>query len=113
MRVGWLGVGAMGAPMAARAARSRHSVRAYDITPERAAALAADGVQPAETIAGAAAGADVVAIMVATPASRPGPSATEAAPPHRRMATGAAPASLPDFAYSSRYTESTCRWEGR
>jgi len=79
MRVGWLGVGAMGAPMAARAARSGHSVRAYDITPERAAALAADGVQPAETIVGAAAGADVVAIMVATPASRPGPSATEAA----------------------------------
>jgi len=48
MRVGWLGVGAMGAPMATRAARSGHSVRAYDITPERAAALAADGVQPAE-----------------------------------------------------------------
>jgi 3-hydroxyisobutyrate dehydrogenase len=67
MRVGWLGVGAMGAPMAARAARSGHSVRAHDITPERAAALAADGVQPAETIASAAAAADVVAIMVATP----------------------------------------------
>src|SRR5215831_1810184 len=67
MRVGWLGVGAMGAPMATRAARSGHSVRAYDVTPERAAALAADGVQPADTIASAAAGADIVAIMVATP----------------------------------------------
>src|SRR5436190_2481320 len=67
MRVGWLGVGAMGAPMAARAARSGHSVRAYDTTPERATALAADGVEPAETIAAAAASADVVAIMVATP----------------------------------------------
>ena len=67
MRVGWLGVGAMGAPMAARAARSGHSVRAYDVMPERAAALAVDGVQPAETIAAAVTGADIVAIMVATP----------------------------------------------
>jgi len=57
----------MGAPMAARAARSGHSVRAYDITPERVTALAVDGVQPAETIAAAVAGADIVAIMVATP----------------------------------------------
>jgi 3-hydroxyisobutyrate dehydrogenase len=67
MQVGWLGVGAIGAPMATRAARSGHSVRAYDITPERSAALAADGVQPAETIAAATASADFVAIMVAIP----------------------------------------------
>jgi 3-hydroxyisobutyrate dehydrogenase len=67
MRVGWLGVGAMGAPMAVRAARAGHSVRAYDITPERVAALAVDGVQPAETIAAAVIGADIVVIMVATP----------------------------------------------
>ncbi|HYB85238.1 MAG TPA: NAD(P)-dependent oxidoreductase [Streptosporangiaceae bacterium] len=67
MRIGWLGTGAMGAPMAARAARSGHSVRAYDIAPERAAALAADGVRPAATIAAAVAGADVAAVMVATP----------------------------------------------
>jgi len=67
MRIGWLGTGAMGAPMAARAARSGHSVRAYDIVPERAAALAADGVQPAATAAGAVAGADIAAVTVATP----------------------------------------------
>ena len=67
MRVGWLGLGAMGAPMATRLARSGHSVHAYDIAPERAAALAADGVQGAESIAAAVDGADVVAIMVATP----------------------------------------------
>jgi len=67
MRIGWLGTGAMGAPMAARAARSGHSVRAYDIAPERAAALAADGVRPAATIAAAVAGADVAVVMVATP----------------------------------------------
>jgi 3-hydroxyisobutyrate dehydrogenase len=67
MRIGWLGTGAMGAPMAARAARSGHSVRAYDIAPERAAALAAGGVQPAATIAAAVMGADIAAVMVATP----------------------------------------------
>jgi 3-hydroxyisobutyrate dehydrogenase len=67
MRVGWLGLGAMGAPMATSLARSGHSVRAYDIAPERAAALAADGVQGAETIVAAVGGAEVVAIMVATP----------------------------------------------
>ena len=67
MRVGWLGLGAMGAPMATCLARSGHSVRAYDIAPERATALAADGVQGAETIAAAVGGAEAVAIMVATP----------------------------------------------
>jgi 3-hydroxyisobutyrate dehydrogenase/putative dehydrogenase len=67
MRVGWVGLGAMGAPMATRLARAGHSVYAYDIAPERAAALAADGVQGAAAIAAAVDGADVVAIMVATP----------------------------------------------
>jgi 3-hydroxyisobutyrate dehydrogenase len=67
MRIGWLGTGAMGAPMAARAARSGHLVRAYDIAPERAAALAAGGVRPAATIAAAVTGADIAAVMVATP----------------------------------------------
>ena len=31
MQVGWLGLGAMGAPMAARAARAGHVVRGYDV----------------------------------------------------------------------------------
>ena len=66
-RVGWLGLGAMGAPMATCLARAGHSVHAYDIVPERVAALAADGVLGAKTIAAAADGAEVVAIMVATP----------------------------------------------
>jgi len=66
MRVGWVGLGAMGAPMAACLARAGHEVTGYDVAPERAAALAGAGVQAAGTIAGAGA-ADVVAIMVATP----------------------------------------------
>lgn len=67
MRIGWLGLGAMGGPMAACLARSGHQVHGYDVVPDRAAALAADGVRPAASIAGAVAGADLTAIMVATP----------------------------------------------
>jgi 3-hydroxyisobutyrate dehydrogenase len=67
MRVGWLGLGAMGAPMAGCLARAGHSVAAYDIVAGRAAALAADGVGAAASITGAARDAEIVAIMVATP----------------------------------------------
>ncbi|HEY2128581.1 MAG TPA: NAD(P)-dependent oxidoreductase [Streptosporangiaceae bacterium] len=67
MRIGWLGLGAMGGPMAACLARSGHQVHGYDVVPDRAAALAADGVRPAASVAGAVAGADLTAIMVATP----------------------------------------------
>lgn len=63
MRVGWLGLGAMGAPMAACLARAGHSVSAYDVVPGRAG----DGVAPAASAAGAVAGGDVVVVMVATP----------------------------------------------
>jgi 3-hydroxyisobutyrate dehydrogenase/putative dehydrogenase len=64
-RVGWVGLGAMGAPMATVAAMA-HSVTAYDIVPGAAARLADAGVAPAASIAEAAAGADVLAVMVAT-----------------------------------------------
>ncbi|HTT52707.1 MAG TPA: NAD(P)-dependent oxidoreductase [Streptosporangiaceae bacterium] len=67
MRIGWLGLGAMGGPMAARLARSGHQVHGYDIVPERAAALARDGVRPAASIASAVRDADLAAVMVATP----------------------------------------------
>jgi len=67
MQIGWIGLGAMGAPMAARLARCGHSVHGYDVVADRTAALAADGVQGVATIAAAVGGADVVVIMVATP----------------------------------------------
>ncbi|HEX3751505.1 MAG TPA: NAD(P)-dependent oxidoreductase [Streptosporangiaceae bacterium] len=63
MRVGWLGLGAMGAPMAACLARAGHAVSAYDVVPGRTP----DGVTEAAAIADAVAGADAVAVMVATP----------------------------------------------
>ncbi len=67
MRVGWLGLGAMGAPMAGCVARAGHAVVAYDVAPGRVAALAADGVGEADSSTGAVRDAEVVAVMVATP----------------------------------------------
>jgi len=67
MQVGWLGLGAMGGPMAACLARAGHQVRGYDVVADRTAAAAGTGVQPAATVGAAVHGADVVAVMVATP----------------------------------------------
>jgi 3-hydroxyisobutyrate dehydrogenase len=64
--VGWIGLGAMGAPMASCVARAGHTVTAFDIDPQKAAALAGDGVKAAATISDAAANADVLVLMVAT-----------------------------------------------
>jgi len=66
-RVGWIGLGAMGSPMAGCLARAGFAVTAFDIDPARAEALAGDGVAPATSIADAAAGSDVLGVMVATP----------------------------------------------
>jgi 3-hydroxyisobutyrate dehydrogenase len=66
-RVGWIGLGAMGSPMAAAVARAGHVTTAYDIDAGRAAGLADEGVKPAASAAEAARGADVLVVMVATP----------------------------------------------
>jgi 3-hydroxyisobutyrate dehydrogenase len=67
LRIGWIGLGAMGGPMAARVARAGHETTAFDIEPGRAQELAGEGVSPAATIIQAATGADVLVLMVATP----------------------------------------------
>ena len=64
--VGWIGLGAMGAPMSTCVAQAGHTVNAYDIEPKKAIALGAEGVKPADTVADAAADADVLVLMVAT-----------------------------------------------
>jgi 3-hydroxyisobutyrate dehydrogenase len=66
LRVGWIGLGAIGAPMAACVARAGHETTAFDIDPRRAERLAADGVSPAATITEVATGVDVLVLMVAT-----------------------------------------------
>jgi 3-hydroxyisobutyrate dehydrogenase len=42
-RVGWIGLGAMGFPMAGCVARAGFDVSAYDINPARAEALTTEG----------------------------------------------------------------------
>jgi 3-hydroxyisobutyrate dehydrogenase len=63
MRVGWLGLGAMGGPMAACLVAAGHSVSAYDVVAGRTPA----GAREAAAAGDAAAGADAVVVMVATP----------------------------------------------
>jgi len=65
-RVGWIGLGAMGSPMASFVAKAGHPVTAFDIDPQKAVALADDGVKAATTVSDAAADADVLVLMVAT-----------------------------------------------
>lgn len=66
--VGWIGLGAMGAPMACRIAGAGIVVKAYDQQVGKAAALEPAGVQAVDSIAEAATGVDVLALMVATAA---------------------------------------------
>lgn len=66
LNVGWIGLGAMGAPMAGVLARAGHRVTAYDVNAAAATALAGDGVAAAQTVTDATREADVLAIMVAT-----------------------------------------------
>ena len=66
-QVGWIGLGAMGRPMAARLLETGHEVTAYDIDPGAVSALG-ERAKGAASGAEAAAGSEVLAVMVATPA---------------------------------------------
>jgi 3-hydroxyisobutyrate dehydrogenase len=63
--VTFLGTGIMGAPMARNCAAAGLEVRAWDRTPEKARALADDGVTPVDSSADAVRGADIVVTMLA------------------------------------------------
>lgn len=65
--VGWLGLGAMGQPMAHRLIEASHDVAGFDPLQASLDALVAAGGRPASTASEAAAGADVVFVTVATP----------------------------------------------
>jgi 3-hydroxyisobutyrate dehydrogenase/putative dehydrogenase len=65
MRIGWIGLGAMGAPMARRLAAAGHDVTGYDVS---GAARRTAGVPVAGSVRSAARDAAVLFVMVATPA---------------------------------------------
>jgi len=66
-KIGFLGLGEMGTPMASRLLGARHEVVVWNRTPERTSLLAKAGAAVASTPAKAAAGADFVITMLATP----------------------------------------------
>jgi 3-hydroxyisobutyrate dehydrogenase len=62
--IGFIGLGNMGAPMAANLVKAGHEVTGFDIAAGRAAALAATGGREADSAAEAVAAADVVITML-------------------------------------------------
>lgn len=64
-----LGTGIMGAPMARNLARAGHRVTAWNRSPAKAQALAADGIRVATSIGDAVAGADMAIVMVSNDAA--------------------------------------------
>lgn len=63
-RIGFVGLGRMGGPMARNLARAGHLVAAYDLVPDLVAACAAAGARAAGSAAEAAQGADFVFTML-------------------------------------------------
>ncbi len=65
-RLGYVGVGLMGLPMAKRLLSLGYAVKACDIVPERTEAARAAGAEPARSPADAAAGVDLVLLNLPT-----------------------------------------------
>lgn len=63
-RIGFIGVGNMGGPMAANLAKAQHQVRAFDLSPDAVAAAEAAGATAAPTVAEAVRDADIVVTML-------------------------------------------------
>lgn len=66
-RIGWVGAGVMGAPMAGHLLRAGYRLRVFTRTAARAEPLVRAGAEWAETPRAAAEDADVVCLMVGTP----------------------------------------------
>lgn len=64
MKIGFIGLGNMGAGMAANLLKAGHDLTAYNRSPDKVAALAEQGATPAKTVAEAC-GGDVVISMLA------------------------------------------------
>lgn len=64
MRIGFIGVGNMGGPMAQNLLRAGHEVRVFDLVPAAVANLASAGAKAAASPAEAAAGAEAVVTML-------------------------------------------------
>ncbi len=63
-RIGFIGLGNMGGPMAANAAKAGYRVRGYDISDARRVAAAAQGIEIADTLEDCVADAEIVVTML-------------------------------------------------
>lgn len=63
-RIGFIGLGAMGGPMAGNLQKKGHRLVVYDIDPSRIASLTALGAEAAGSVAAVAAAADIVITML-------------------------------------------------
>lgn len=63
-RIGFIGLGNMGAPMARNLLRAGHTVRAFDVFPERIGRLVAEGAEAADSPAEAVAEAEFAITML-------------------------------------------------
>ena len=68
MKIGWIGLGNMGGPMAANLVAAGHQVRGFDLSESAVEAAAAAGITVASTVADAVPGVDIVFTML--PAGR-------------------------------------------
>lgn len=64
MRIGWIGLGNMGAPMSGRLVAAGHEVHGFDLSEAARSAAAEQGVTLEETVAATVADADVVFTML-------------------------------------------------
>lgn len=67
MRVGWIGTGLMGVPMALRVLAAGHDLAVHSRTMERARPLVEAGAQARDSVAAVVDGSDVVVTMLSTP----------------------------------------------
>lgn len=66
-RLGFVGLGAVGAPMARRLIRAGHSLSVYDVAPGAVEALAAAGAEVCESARGVADAAELVLVSLPSP----------------------------------------------
>jgi 2-hydroxy-3-oxopropionate reductase len=69
LRIGFIGVGAIGAPIASRLLACGHQVRAFDIREQAVRQIADEGADPMRSAADAADGADLVMTCLPSPAA--------------------------------------------
>ena len=92
MRIGFIGLGAMGAPMALNLVKAGHQVRGFDVRTGATDALVSEGGSAASSAADAARDADLLWLMVVSGEQAEAVLFSTAPPRHCRKARSSASA---------------------